>query len=261
MTQINLTSALHTRSTSGSTLPWEKPYSTEPIATLDHNGANLFHIEMSPSAGTRILGKRVADPTATPITEIPTSTILNRPAAIVDLTTKKGGTITSDQIRHAVEAATIKAGDALLLRTGWGDDPESSDLGHGTPLDAPHLDAGAIDQLRGVAKDFGSDLVLTDLPYLQAPHAVIADDDWVSMKPWARAPWPSSTAKSFVRHYSKSAAQSDWEPTLSLLTTTWLVLGLVNCGRVEGSRAIVNILPFQVEAVGEAPCTVVAAHA
>ncbi len=256
--QINLTQPLRVGAAAGGVFPWESPYTTEPIATLEHNGANLFHIEMSSSASTRILGARIADPTATSTRDIDPATLFNRSCTVVNLTADPGTAISASELDKAIAQADSMAGDALLLRTGWGDREDLEHCDERTITDAPHFDRDAIRRLGEIVREYKVDLVLSDIPYLHDLRASAVHDDWVSLVPWLRPPWPSSAAKTYMRHYTSKKCEQDWEPILEIVRDTWLVLGLRNCGKLGDGRATINVAPFQVENVGEVPCTVVA---
>lgn len=251
--QVSLTRPISATSHAGTTLPWERPYSTEPIATLTHNGANLFHIDMSPSASTRILSARIGDAAKPSLRELDPALLLNRRASVVRVA-PHGTEIGAAELARALSEATIERGDALLLVAGWGDEITDQN-----PERAPHLSADAVATLCGTLEAHDIDLVVTDLPYLTAPGGRNARTDWLSAAPWFRPSWPSSSAASYLgRHYTREQALEDWKPTLDVLDRALLVLGVVNCSAISNQNVVINIAPFQVRDVGEAPCTVVA---
>src|SRR5690606_37058974 len=115
---ISLTRPISTESATGTLLPWERPYTTEPIATLTHNGANLFHIDMSPSASTRILSQRLVDENATGVFELDPARILNR-AAVVARIPAGGDQITASDLTAALAGVQLRSGSALVVLTGF----------------------------------------------------------------------------------------------------------------------------------------------
>lgn len=259
MTLVNLTRPIRVDASPGAVLPWETPYRTEPIATLEHNGANLFFVEMSPAAATRLVGRRIADPTATATRDIDMSVLLNRHAVLVRVPTAAGGLIEASDLAAALEDAAPRPGDALIVHTGWGDQPAEALADETYVLEAPSFSAAALQLLRAELSRLGSDLLLTDLPYLEQAGGPTVRGEWGSLVPWLRPAWPSSNAQAYVRHYTAEKVAADWSSTLGLLDEAWLVLGLVGCGALGGTRLVLSIAPFQVQDVGEVPCTVVAA--
>lgn len=257
MSVVNLTRPIREGSAAGRVLPWETPYRTEPIATLERNGANLFFIEMSPSASTRLVGGRIADASRPSTRDVDPGIILNRAATTVSLPAQVGESITAEALRAAVQAAAPRQGDALLLVTGWGD-REHDSFSDAYVLDAPALDADAVASLTEIARQGGHSLILTDLPYLAGPGGATVREEWVSAEPWHRPSWPSASAKAYLDHYGPSKVAADWGPLFALLEVSWLVLGLSGCAQVAPGRSIVSVAPLQVDDAGEAPCTVVA---
>jgi kynurenine formamidase len=251
--QVSLTRPISVTSRAGTTLPWERPYSTEPIATLTHNGANLFHIDMSPSASTRILSARIGDAAQPSLRELDPALLLNRRTSVVRVA-PRGTEIAADELARALDDAALERAAALLLLTGWGDGITDEN-----PEDAPHLSIEAVEVLCGALEAHDIDLVLTDLPYLTAPGGRNAGADWLSVAPWFRPSWPSSSSAAYLgRHYTRGHVLEDWKPTLDLLERSLLVLGVVNGDAVTTQNVVINVAPFQVRDVGEAPCTVVA---
>lgn len=248
---ISLTKPIATGCRAGTQLPWERPYSTVPIATLVHNGANLFHIDMSPSASTRILTSRIADERATSIRDLDPALLLNRRAAVVRVP-EGDDPISSSSLEAALEAAQTESAKALLLVTA------AAGINGGSQ-EPRYLSGEAAGALAGFAQREGIDLVLTDLPYLTAPGGRHVAADWLSAQPWLRPSWPSPNAATYLTyHYPRKHALEDWAPTLKTLEHVLLVLGLANTLDLEGDEVVVSVAPFQVQDVGEAPCTVVA---
>ena len=253
---VSLTRPISARSATGTLFPWERPYTTEPIATLSHNGANLFHIDMSPSASTRLLTSRIADPEAPSLLDIDPARLLNRTADVARVEAPEAGEITAAAVSDAFAALPEEPASALILLTGRDQSPDEAEP---APEAGPHLSAEAVGSLCRALEERNVDLLLTDLPYLTAPEATNVGGDWLGVPPWFRPTWPSSSAAAYLaHHYDKPRALEDWAPTLDVLARACLVLGLAGTGEIRGPRAVVNVAALQVQDVGEAPCTVVA---
>lgn len=254
-----LSRAIRSDAAVGSSFPWETPYQLEPIATLKHNGANLFHIEMSPSASTRLMTRRIVDSSQPSTRNMDPTIILNRATTVLNLPTQRSSEVTLEELEAAIaKGPEVAFGDAILIATGWGDQDTDSLNSERYVLDAPYLSAAAASGLASFAASHGSNLILTDLPYLTQPGGVHAGREWASAAPWLRPSWPSANAKTYLQYYYDARKSiEDWGPTLGLLAHTHLVLGLVGCGNIGSVRLNVNIAPFQVQDVGEVPCTVV----
>ncbi|HEU5129717.1 MAG TPA: hypothetical protein VFU12_17190 [Glycomyces sp.] len=249
---VSLTRPITSRSAAGTLFPWERPYSTEPIATLSHNGANLFHIDMSPAASTRLLSRRVADPSAPSLLEIDPARFLNRTADVARLDAAAGEAISAERLAAALAASADEPASALILLTG--PDGGAHDFDN-----APHFGDEAAELLCHELSERGVDLMLTDLPYLVAPRSTNVGRDWLGVPPWFRPSWPSPSATAYLtHHYDRPRALEDWAPTVNVLARACLVLGLSGADALDGARAVVNVAALQVRDVGEAPCTVVA---
>jgi len=254
---INLTRPITPHSPAGTYLPWEAPYRVEDIVTLKVNGANLFHITMGSGAATRLLAPNLGDPEAATTRDLAPERLLNREATVVRVTPAPGGALEADRLRAAIEAAAPRHGDAVVLVTGWGDtDHWRTDEQY--YLDTPFLPEPAAETLAELLSGLGVDLLLTDCAYLDQPRRSPLAQEWISLPPWLRPPWPSDATRVYLDHYRPDQARRDWAATLALTSRIWSVVGLVGCGALPGTRTRLTIAPLPVEGVGEVPCTVIA---
>ncbi|MER7009422.1 cyclase family protein [Dactylosporangium sp. NPDC000555] len=256
-TTINLTRPISTESAAGTLFPWEAPYRTEDIATLQYNGANLFHITMGSGSATRLLGPAFGSPSGATIDQLPPARLVNRDAIVVPLAAEAGGEIGEEQVRAALAAADLRRGDAVVLMTGWGDDPGRHDA-DAYYLDSPYLSLPAAETLADLLGRNDTDLVLTDCVYLDRPGGEYARTEWTALQPWLRPAFPSDAARTYLAHYRPDKVQRDWAATLALTAQIWTVLGLVGCGALGWRRIRLTLAPLNVQGVGEVPCTVVA---
>ncbi|MFC0531807.1 cyclase family protein [Phytohabitans kaempferiae] len=256
-TTINLTRPITTESPAGSHYPWEAPYRTEDIATLTYNGANLFHITMGSGAATRMIGPGLSDPDGATVDKLRPEQLVNRDAVVVAIPAGEtpGREIGADAIRAALDAADLRAGDAVVLATGWGDDPARF-TDDDYYLDSPYLTVEAATTLAELLTRNGTDLVLTDCVYLDRPAH--ARDEWTTLKPWLRPVFPSDAATTYLAHYRPDSVRDDWAATVALTSSVWTVAGLVGCGALAGRRIRLTLAPLNVQGVGEVPCTVIA---
>jgi kynurenine formamidase len=252
LTTINLTRPITTESPAGSLFPWEAPYRTEDIATLTYNGANLFHITMGSGSATRLLGPALGSPTGATVDRLRPEQLVNRDAVVVPVGT---GEIGADDIRAAIGGADIRPGDAVVLATGWGDDPARFDT-DAYYLDGPYLTTEGAETLAGLLGRNGTDLVLTDCVHLDRPEH--ARTEWTALQPWLRPAFPSDAARTYLAHYKPAKVRRDWAATVALTSSVWTVAGLVGCGALIGRRVRLTLAPLNVQGVGEVPCTVIA---
>ncbi|TDB92297.1 cyclase family protein [Micromonospora fluostatini] len=254
---VNLTRPITTDSPAGSLFPWEAPYRTEEIATLTYNGANLFHITMGSGSATRLLGPALGSPSGATVDQLPPQRLVDRAAVVVSCPAGPGGEISADTVRAALADADLRSGDAVVLATGWGDDP-SRFADEAYYLDGPYLGVEAARALVEILGANSSDLLLTDCLYLDRPGGDHARTEWTALQPWLRPAYPSDAAKTYLAHYRPDKVRHDWAATLALTGSVWTVAGLVGCGALVGRRVRLTLAPLNVQGVGEVPCTVIA---
>ena len=131
-------------------------------------------------------------------------------------------------------------------------------MGEAYSISSPHFAPAAAEWLSVETKERGCDLLLTNYAHLDRPGGEFARKEWSELVPWLRPPWPSDQAKAYLRHYTSEKVQADWSVSVALTRSASVVVGLANCGALNGPTARLTILPMSVEDVAEAPCTVVA---
>ena len=257
---INLTIPLYSYISSGSVFPWDSAFQTEDIATYERNGARLIYISMGSDTGTRLMAPALVEESGAHVLDIPLSHLANRSAVVIRVLKRAGEHISREDLQEAFRVGpSFCQGDAILLVTGWGDDQRWKVLGEDYVLKSPSFSSLAADFLAREMEKAGSDLLLTDCALLDS----IGSEDgnhraWLSLPRWMRLPYPSETAKAYLREYTRAKVDEDWQATHRLLRNSWVVTGLANGGLLTQGRVRLNVLPMFIEGVGEAPCTVVA---
>jgi kynurenine formamidase len=254
---INLTRPISTGSAAGSLFPWEAPYRTEDIATLTYNGANLFHITMGSGAATRLIGPALSSPQGATIDQLAPERLVNRTATVVTCRPDADGRLTPELVTAALADARPATGDAIVLRTGWGDQPDRLES-DAYLLDGPYLTPEAAGALADWLAGNSSDLLLTDCVYLDRPGGEHARTEWTALQPWLRPTYPSDAARTYLEHYRPEKVRRDWAATVALTASIWTVVGLVGCAALTRQRVRLTLAPLNVQGVGEVPCTVIA---
>jgi kynurenine formamidase len=253
---VTLSQPLAARTALGSVFPWERPYTTESIVTLTHNGANLFHIEMGPAATTRLVTARLTQPTATSTRDLDPASLIHRSAVRLALRADDNQVIDAAQVIDALDQAGPRPGDALIFATGWGDRPPTARKSQAQVTQAPRFTTSAVDAIIDATRSLPTDLALFDVHHLQLPASADAVA-WVSEAPWRRPPQPSSAAQAYLLAQPTGWLAREWADLVRLLDVANVVLGLVDTGLLP-HRCELYIAPFQVDNAGEVPCTVVA---
>ena len=254
----NLTLPISAHFPVGSVFPWDSPYYTEDIATIERNRAHLFYISMGSGTGTRLRTPGFGSADGVQVGEIDLGSLVNRDAVVLKIAKDQGGAITEDDIAAAVRASGSWERSALIVATGWGDERRWESLGEDYSLSSPHFAPAAAEWLSVEMEERGSDLLLTDCAHLDRPGGEFARKEWVELVPWFRPPWPSDQAKAYLRHYTPEKVQADWSASRALTRNASVVVGLANCGALSRRSVRLTILPLSIADVAEAPCTVVA---
>jgi len=255
----NLTIPLYPYFPVGSVFPWEAPFRTEDIATVERNSARLFYISMGSETGTRLLGPGLASATAPKVQDISLELLINRPTTVLLISKGEAEAITPDDIEAAFERASeLQQGDAILIATGWGDDARWKSLGEKFALESPFFSLEACEVLLSHMKRNKSELLLTDCAHLDRIGSKHARQEWAELPAWLRPAWPSDQAQAYLRRYTAEMARADWAVTLKLTSQLWVVAGLANCGQLPAKRVRLTCLPMFIQGAGEAPCTVMA---
>jgi kynurenine formamidase len=255
-TVVNLTMAISPHLPVGGVHAWESPYRTEPIATLEHNGANLFYIQMCTGTGTRLRTPGFGNAAGAQVRDTPLTQLVNIPARVVRLPKSAGEAITRDNVEAALDRLLDWTNEALVLVTGWGDGERWVELGERYSLATPHFTPEAAELLSSRMAEHGSGLLLTDCAHLDPTP--VASEEWGGLQPWLRPAWPSDQAQAYVRHYAPEKVARDWQATLAITRAVSVVVGLAGAGAIGADRVRLTVLPMFIEDVAEAPCTVVA---
>ncbi len=189
--------------------------------------------------------------------EIPPEALVLRETAVVDLPADAGSEIGAAQVEHAFAGAPLRHGDAILLRTGWGDRGLERRGGATYLLDGPVLTLDGAEAAVRRLRALGSDLLLTDLPLLARPDAHQIPE-WRSLFPRPR-PYPSPEATVYLHLYTAAKARADYAAARVFADAgVMTVKRLVNCGPLSRPRLRIIVGPLHfVRGVG-ATCRAIA---
>ncbi|MDQ0218071.1 hypothetical protein ELQ35_01395 [Peribacillus cavernae] len=255
---IDLTLPLYDYMPVGNVWAWDVPFQTEPITKDSHNGYELTKITMFSETGTRLMIRAMQDPDAPKVHELPLDSLMMRDAVIVDLPVEADHEVTALDIDKGFERAEIKMNDAILLRTGWGDNESWVELGDDYARTAPHVSKGGAERLVEVMKDFHSDLVGTDMPYLGGGRKFQLPE-WASKPSWERNPFPSVEARRYLANYTTEKAYEDFPSPNILNSADVMYIGaMCNLGEISEKRIKLSVLPLKIQGARGATCRAVA---
>jgi kynurenine formamidase len=180
-----------------------------------------------------------------------------RPTVLLDVPAGEGATLAAETLRQALGSLRVERGDAVLLRTGWGDQGRERLGGSGYLLKGPRLALEAARALAQFMRDRGSDLLMTDLPLLAHldAHQV---PEWTTLLPRPRA-YPSTESQMYLHLYRREQADADYAVARVLAASGIMtVKRLVGCGTLAAPRFRIIVGPLHlVRGIG-ATCRVIA---
>jgi kynurenine formamidase len=197
-----------------------------------------------------------AQRSSTRLHEVPAEKLTLRQTAVLDVPAGAGQEIAPEAVERALAAAELRAGDAILLRTGWGDSGQHQRPGTGYLARSPHLSLAAAQRLAAVMQQQSSDLLLTDMATIAWPAQHLMPE-CLSLLPRPR-PWPSPEATLYLHLYSREKVEQDYAVALVFAQAGIMtVKRLVGCGALA-SRVQIIVGPLKlVRGVGST-CRVVA---
>lgn len=189
--------------------------------------------------------------------EIPPEALVLRPTVVLDLAAGADVTIGARDVERGVGTLPVEHGDAVLLRTGWGDHGHERLGGSRYLLRGPRLHVDAARTLATFMGARGSDLLLTDLAligHLDA-HQI---PEWTALLPRPR-PYPSPESQTYLHLYRPQQVAADYAVAkIFAASGIMTVKRLVGCGTLTAPRFRVIVGPLHlVRGVG-ATCRVIA---
>ena len=192
--------------------------------------------------------------------EIELEKLTLRETAILDLPKNGGpddGEITAADVDAAWRGADVRYGDALLIRTGWGDKDLYERPGAKYMVGSPYLSEASAQHMAARMRANGNDLVLTDMAVIAMPQAHLIPE-WFPIAPRPE-PWPSAKAAGYLRSYTPQKIAADYGAALALANSGIMtVKRLVNCAAIQEKRVRIIVGPLKlIRGVGST-CRVVA---
>lgn len=256
---INLTLPFYSFMPVGNVWPQDPSFRPRPIMSHAANGMRVDYLALHSESGTRIMTKATYDPRFPKIGEIDLGTLVDLPTVVVDIPKRASEEITKEDIDQAVAAdKAFGEGDALLIRTGWGDDERFRALGDAYATTTPHFSDAGAERLAAVMHERRSSVFGIDVAYIGNLAPYHMKPEWVDLPPWLRPPFPSEQARTYLRHYTPDKGLRDWSASRPLHGMGSVLAALCNTGRIRSKRVKLTALPLFVEQAPGAPITVVA---
>lgn len=194
---------------------------------------------------------------STRVHELRPEQLFLRDTVVVTVPAEPGQALGPADVEPALARVDVEPGDALLIRTGWGDRVESTRGTDQYVRRSPYFTEDAATLLGSVMEEHQTELLLTDTAVIGMPNRHLCPQ-WADMLP-RPAPWPSTEAYAYLRGYTADRVAEDWAADLILARAgTVVVRKLVNCSALPEGRLKVIVAPLHlVRAIG-ATCRVIA---
>jgi kynurenine formamidase len=177
--------------------------------------------------------------------EVPIEKLALRSTAVLDCLCNENGEVSIDEVRKAFENADLKSGDAILVRTGWGDAGMHTQRGDNYILGSPHFSLAAAEALASAMKECKSDLLLTDMGVIGWPGKYMIPE-WGTLLPRPN-PWPSPEARVYLHLYSSEKAKADYViENVFARAGIMTVKKLVHCGALKSRKVNVIVAPLHI---------------
>ncbi|MDP3878904.1 MAG: cyclase family protein [Dehalococcoidales bacterium] len=143
---------------------WPDAFKMAETRSFDTSGSEFHVFSIFCEPGTRfILPSFMKEYRYGPtIDTVDIERIVLRDAVVLDVPTGAETDIAAEKLEEAFNKAPVKKGDALLVRTGWGNDERYLKMGHEYREKGPHYSAAAADKLMELLAKNQSDMWLYD---------------------------------------------------------------------------------------------------
>ncbi len=258
MRVIDLTLPLYDFMPVGNVWAWDVPFQSQPITNWEKNGYELTMLTMHSEAGTRLMIQAMTHKDAPRVEALPLEPFVMRPTVVIDAPCGQGGELRPDDIDRAFAEADFRDGDAVLVRTGWGDNERWVELGDAYARHTPYFTKAAAERLVEHLKAKSSDLVGSDVAYWGRGEQY-QGPEWADKPAWERAPFPSIQARRYLAQYTREKALEDWQSPAVLTGAGINFLGaMCNLGGLTRQRVELIVLPMKIQGARGATCRVVA---
>jgi kynurenine formamidase len=189
--------------------------------------------------------------------EVPLEKLFLRATTIIDIAKEENEAISETDLKRAINKSRPSKGNALLLRTGWGDRGFQKEGGSRYMLASPYLSVEAAGVLASFMSDQESDFLLTDSALIGRPDKHLIPE-WGALFP-RPGPWPSTEAQMYLNFYTPEKAKEDLAVELILAQAGIMtVKRLVDCAALETSSFRIIVSPLQIVRGVSSTCRVIA---
>jgi kynurenine formamidase len=184
--------------------------------------------------------------------EVPVEKLVLRAATVLRISKAEAEEITRADVEKAFDEARPATSDAILIATGWGDQP----CGESYVFGSPHLTLEAARYLAARMNENRSDLLLIDTALVGWPDKHLMPE-WRSFLP---TPAPESAeARMYLHLYDGEKAKEDFAVEMEFARAGIMtVRKLLHCGRINKDKIKIIVSPLKVVRGVASTCRVVA---
>ncbi len=144
---------------------WPNAFKADETRSFDAHGSEFHVYQIFCEPGTRfILPSFMKEYRYGPTLDtVDLEKIILRETVILDVPVGAEEHVEADTLEAAFNKAPVKKGDALLVRTGWGDNERYFKMGHDFAEKGPHFSAAGCAKLMELMDKNGSDMWLYDV--------------------------------------------------------------------------------------------------
>jgi kynurenine formamidase len=191
--------------------------------------------------------------------EISLEKLFLRATTICDIPKKENEAINETELKQAIDKARFSKGNAVLLRTGWGDSGFQKEGGSRYMLASPYLSLEAARLLASFMAEGGSDLLLVDAALIGRPDKHMIPE-WGALFP-RPGPWPSTEAQMYLNLYTPEKVKEDFAVDLILAQAGIMtVRRLVNCAKLPSNGLRIIVSPLHIVRGVASTCRVIAVN-
>jgi len=191
--------------------------------------------------------------------EVSLEKLFLRGTTIFDIAKEENDAISETELKQAIDKARFSKGNALLLRTGWGDHGFQKEGGSRYMLASPYLSVEAARLLASFMSEQESDLFLLDAALVGRPDKHLIPE-WGALFP-RPGPWPSTEAQMYLNLYTPEKAKEDFAVELILAGAGIMtVKRLVNCADLAADGLRIIVSPLHIVRGVSSTCRVIAVN-
>lgn len=244
----NLTIPLYPHMPVGNVWAWDVPFQTEEIVRYEKQGPRLFMIKMHSETGTRLMWKGVQEKNAETVMDLDLNKFINKPAIIIDIPKTNYGEIMPEDIENTLaKEQEYQNGDAVIIRTGWGNDERWKKMGDAYAYESPHFSNPGAQATVDVMVSKGSDFLVTDCAYIGNTGEGYMREQWAKLPAWERIAFPHEEAKAYLRNYTADMWRVDFGSSIILLDKLYVIGAACNLNKLKGKRTTLVMLPMFIE--------------